>query len=75
MGASKKDLRNKKNKILEAAGLRTPLTHSGVPVKPAKPTYPCTICKATMPSINDTVAHVNKHPKNTYNECFPGVAA
>ncbi|KAJ3240814.1 hypothetical protein HDU81_002667 [Chytriomyces hyalinus] len=73
MGQSKKDLRNRKNKVLEAQGLRVQLTHSGVPVKPAKPTFPCSICKAPMPSMFDTVSHMNKHPKNTYADCFPGL--
>ena len=48
MPASKKDLRNQKNKQLEAQGLRAPLTKSGVPVKPPKKEYVCTVCKISL---------------------------
>ncbi|KAJ3007847.1 UNVERIFIED_CONTAM: hypothetical protein HDU68_003317 [Siphonaria sp. JEL0065] len=74
MPATKKDIRNKKNKILEAQGLRVPLTHSGVPVKEKKPSYTCRTCKKELTHINFTTAHMNQHPKNTFAECFPGVA-
>ncbi|KAJ3073994.1 hypothetical protein HDU98_000155 [Podochytrium sp. JEL0797] len=73
MPQTKKDIRLQKNKKLDAAGLRAPLTKSGVPVKAAKESYTCATCKVVFQHINQTVPHLNKHPKNTYADLFPGV--
>ena len=69
MPQSKKDMRNKENKKLEAAGLKVPLTKSGVPVKPAREMKQCTICKAELvasASVGLKQHAENKHPKATY---------
>ncbi|KAJ3044355.1 hypothetical protein HK097_001478 [Rhizophlyctis rosea] len=73
MPASKKDIRNKKNKALEAAGLRAPLTQSGVPVKPPKQAYVCTVCKISLTMPQQIKVHTEaKHSGKTVQECFPG---
>ena len=76
MPATKKDIRNKKNRALEAAGLRAELTQSGVPVKPKKQSYICTVCRTEIiPSKEiQLIEHAkNKHPKEAEGskKCFP----
>ncbi|KAL7409150.1 hypothetical protein BDY24DRAFT_404126 [Mrakia frigida] len=76
MPISKKDRIQREHKKLDALGLRAPVKANGNPVKAAKPTTLCTICKGTFrPDLaSQMVLHVNaKHDKSTFAICFPGI--
>ena len=72
--ASKKIARTREQAKKEAEGTRVALTASGVPVKPKKPSYICSVCKVELTPTNVTQlnAHVEgKHPKSTLAIAFP----
>ncbi|SCZ91330.1 BZ3500_MvSof-1268-A1-R1_Chr1-2g01338 [Microbotryum saponariae] len=75
MPASKKDIRKNEQKKKEALGIKLDTTAGGVLKKAPKAMLTCTVCKqqlvASMPIMLRDHA-VNKHPKQTPNECFPG---
>ena len=71
MPATKKDIRNKKNRALDALGLRPQFTQSGVPVKPPKKQFICHVCKTACIDISQMKAHASsKHEKHSFEQCF-----
>ncbi|KAI8457169.1 hypothetical protein BY996DRAFT_6927107 [Phakopsora pachyrhizi] len=76
MPASKKTIRAQEARKKDAAGVRVATNAGGVPKKPDKPKAQCQICRgefiATMPTVLKEHAS-NKHSKNTFQDCFPGI--
>ncbi|KNC82239.1 hypothetical protein SARC_05467 [Sphaeroforma arctica JP610] len=77
MPQSKKDIRNAQQRKAKAEGTETKLTKSGHPVKAEKPKNKCMKClkEFVMHPKNKKEQiehHANKHPKETFDACFPG---
>jgi len=70
MPQSKKDLKKSQHKKDAAEGF------DRTQKKDAKPTATCTICKVTIVTTKKNIEikqHAEaKHPKNSFQECFPG---